>query len=431
MIYIIADDLTGANDTGVQFAKNNYKTMVSILEDKSLNIVVPDDLDVFVIDSETREVEKNIARNRMKNILGKLNITKEDIVYKKVDSTLRGNVGVEIAEIMKILDKDICIFSPSFPFLQRITVGGYLLVQQKPLGFSEYSSNPLVENGDNSFIPFLLKKQTNFSIGQIDLKEVSRGKEVILSKINELYKKGNKIIVVDSTNEEHLKDIFASSLKFDGSVLFSGSAGLANHFSQIFTKKEKSKKNITNKGPIAVVVGSRNPMAMKQIECLKGKIDFEEIKIDLENVFLNKEETLNEYILKGITATKKNQHLLIYTDAVHNDKEKINKKLMSEYHLSFRDLEINIKKIFGEIVLKILQNGNLRNLILTGGDVALGVCKELGISKLTILEELLPGIPLSAACFENIFLNIMTKAGGFGEEDTLYQLMAKFKNYKK
>jgi len=429
MFYIIADDLTGANDTGVQFAKNSYKTMVSILEDKSKNIVVPDDLDVFVIDSETREAEKEIARNRMKNILEKININKEDIVYKKVDSTLRGNVGVEIAEIMNRLDKDICIFSPSFPSHQRITVGGYLLVQQKPLGFSEYSKNPLVENGDNSFIPFLLKKQTNFSIGQIDLKEVSRGKEVILSKINELHEKGNKIIVIDSTNEVHLKDILASSLKFNGSVLFSGSAGLANHFPNIDKKKERIKINTNNKGPIAVTVGSRNPIAMTQIEYLKEKLDFEEIKIDLEGVFSNKEEILNGYILKGITAAKNNQHLLIYTDAVRNDKEKINKKLMLEYHLDFRDLEVNIKKIFGEIVLKVVQNSNLNNLILTGGDVALGVCKELGISELTILEELLPGIPLSVARFENIFLNIMTKAGGFGEADTLHRLITKFKNY--
>lgn len=428
MFYIIADDLTGANDTGVQFAKNNCKTMVLILEDESLDIVVPENLDVFVIDTETRETGEKIARKRIKSILEKLNITKEDILYKKVDSTLRGNVGVEIAEIMDILKKDICIFSPSFPSHQRISVGGYLLVQQKPLGFSEYADSPS-DQGDNSFIPLLLKKQTNFSIGQVYLKDVTKGQKTILSKINALYQKGNKIIVIDATNEQHLRDIFASGLKFDGSVLLSGSAGLAHHFSQIFTKKEKPKKKINNKGPIMVVVGSRNPLAMTQIEYLKDKIDFAEIKIDLERVFSNKEETLSEYILKGVTAAKNNQHLLIYTDAVHNLKEKINKKLMLKYSLGFRELEVNIKKIFGEMVLKILQNSHLRNLILTGGDVALGVCKALDISNLTILDELLPGIPLSITRYKSDPLNIMTKAGGFGQADTLYELMAKFKNY--
>jgi uncharacterized protein YgbK (DUF1537 family) len=125
MICVIADDLTGANDTGVQFAKNGCETMVSILEDKSFKVVVPDDLDVMVIDTETREVGEKIARSRIKNILKKLNITKKDIVYKKVDSTLRGNTGAELEEIMTILNRDICIFSPSYPSYQRITVGFY------------------------------------------------------------------------------------------------------------------------------------------------------------------------------------------------------------------------------------------------------------------------------------------------------------------
>ncbi|GAI22174.1 unnamed protein product, partial [marine sediment metagenome] len=150
---------------------------------------------------------------------------------------------------MSILKKDICIFSPSFPSHQRITIGGYLVVDQKPLNLSEYSCcNPT--QVENSFIPFLLKKQTGFPVGQIDLKDVAKGQKTILSKINELYQKGNKIIVIDSTNEEHLKDIFGGSLKFDGSVLFSGSAALANHFPNIYNKNEDLKINIgNNKGP--------------------------------------------------------------------------------------------------------------------------------------------------------------------------------------
>ena len=257
MIYVIADDLTGANDTGVQFTKKGYNTIVSIFG-KSVAQNIPEDLDVFVVDTETRELESKSARKTLRNILKKLNINKNDMIYKKVDSTLRGNIGHEIEEIMNILKKDVCIFSPSFPSHQRITVGGYLIVQQKPLGLSEYSSNNLYR-GENSFIPLLLEKQTKFSIGQIDLKEVCGGQETILKKINEMYQKGNKIIVIDSTEEEHLKNIFGSCLKFDGSVLFSGSAGLAKHFPSIDNKNEELKIKIeNNKGPVIVVAGSRH-----------------------------------------------------------------------------------------------------------------------------------------------------------------------------
>jgi len=428
MIYVIADDLTGANDTGVQFAKKGYNAIVSVLDEQS-TIIIPDNLDVFVMDTETRELESKTARKILKSILEKININKKDVVYKKVDSTLRGNMGVEIEEIMNILKKDICIFSPSYPSYQRITIGGYLVVDQKPLSLSEYSCGSSTQV-ENSFIPFLLKKQTDFPVGQIDLKDVAKGQKTILSKINELYQKGNKIIVIDSTNEEHLKDIFASSLKLDRPVLFSGSAGLANHFPNINYKNEDLKIKIeNNKGSVIVVAGSRNSIMEDQVNYLKNRLNFTELKIDLEQVFSNKDRILDNYSAEGIKAIKGNHDLVIHTDAIYNEEKLINKKLMLKYNLGFRELEIKIKTFLGELTSKIIKNSYVKNLILTGGDVALGVCKELGIYNMNILDELLPGIPLAIANYKNYKLNIITKAGGFGKEDTLYHLINKLKNY--
>jgi len=428
MKYILADDLTGANDTGVQFTKKGYNTKVSIFNEQS-TIIIPDNLDVFVVDTETRELKSKIAREKLRNILKKLNINKNDMIFKKVDSTLRGNVGDEIEEIMNILKKDICVFSPSFPSYQRITVEGYLIVDQKHLGVSEYSCYNSTQV-ENSFIPFLLKTQTNFPIGQIDLKDVVKGQKTILAKINKLYQKGNKIIVIDSTSEQHLADIFSSGLKFDGSVLFSGSAGLANNFPNIYDKNEDLKINIENsKSPVIVIAGSRNSIMEDQINYLKDRVDFTELKIDLEQIFSNKNRILDNYNTKCIEAIKANRDLVIHTNAIYNEEKLINKKLMLKYKLSFRELEIHIKTFLGELISKILKNNCVRNLFLTGGDIALGVCEELGIYDMDILDELLPGIPLAIASYKNYKLNIITKAGGFGKKDTLYNLINKLKNY--
>lgn len=428
MIYVIADDLTGANDTGVQFAKKGYNTMVSIL-DKQSTIIIPNNLDVFVMDTETRELEDKTVRKILRNILKKININKKDIVYKKVDSTLRGNMGVEIEEIIMIFNRDICIFSPSYPSYQRITVGGHLIVDQKPLELSEYSCYNSTQI-ENSSIPFLLERQTDFPVAQIDLKDVAKGQKTILLKINELYQKGNKIIVIDSTNEEHLKDIFASGLKFDGQVLFSGSAGLANHFPNIYNKNEDLKINIeNNKGPVMVVAGSRSSIMEVQINYLKNRLNFTELKIDLEQIFSNKDKILDNYTTVCIEAIKGNRDLVIHTDAIYNEEKSLNKKVMLKYNLGFRELEVEIKNFFGELTSKIIKNSHVRNLILTGGDVALGVCKELNIYNLNILDELLPGVPLAIANYKNYSLNIITKAGGFGKKDTLYNLINKLKNY--
>ncbi|GAB4116637.1 MAG: four-carbon acid sugar kinase family protein [Candidatus Caldatribacteriota bacterium] len=426
MIYVIADDLTGANDTGVQFTKKGYNTIVSILDDQS-TIIIPEDLSVLVIDTETRGLEEKVARKRLKNILEKLNIKKRDIVYKKVDSTLRGNIGSELEEIMQILNRDICIFSPSYPSHKRITVGGYLIVDHKPLELSEYSLYNF-KRIENSFIPLLLKTQTIFPVEQIDLKDVIKGQKTIFSKIEELYQKGNKIIVIDSTSEQHLADIFACGLKFKGTVLFSGSAGLANNFPNLYNKEKNIQTKFKkNDGPVIVVAGSRNSMVEKQINYLKNKSNLKELKIDLEHIFSNKEGILEEYTTKGTEVVKNNNDLVIYTDARYNEEKLINKKLMYKYNLEFRELEIKIKSFFGELTRKIIENSNIRHLILTGGDIALGVCKELKINNLNVIEELMPGVPLTVANYKDYSLNIITKAGGFGKEDTLYNLINKLK----
>ena len=427
MNYIIADDLSGANDTGVKFAKKGYNAVVSITTNQS-TLLIPDKIDVFVVDTETRELEERPARKKVKSILEKLSIDQDDFVYKKVDSTMRGNIGAEIEEIMKFLQKDICIFSPSFPSHQRVTIDSYLVVDQRPPGKGEYSSHQLNQE-EYSFIPSILEKQTDFSIGQICLKDIAKGQGAILSKINELYKKGNKIIVLDSTMENHLKDIFNSGFKFKGSVLFSGSAGLANHFPINNNRPEKLKANIENiKSPVIVVAGSRNYIVGQQISYLKNSLNLPEIKIELEQAFSDRDRLLENYTAKSIEFVNAGQDLLIYTDSIYNERHSINKKLMVKYHLSFRELEIEIKKIFGKLAAEIIRQTNARNLILTGGDVALGVCEELKINNMNILDELLPGIPLMSANDENRTLHIITKAGGFGKADTLYLLIKELKN---
>ncbi|PTX17321.1 putative sugar-binding protein [Halanaerobium congolense] len=122
MIYVIADDLTGATDTGVQFAIKNYTSSVIICQKNIRNQKLANiKADVLVIDTETRDVDHRTSKKRINDILDNLDIKRDDIIYKKIDSTLRGNIGLEIDLIMEKLNIDLCIFSPSFPKSKRIT----------------------------------------------------------------------------------------------------------------------------------------------------------------------------------------------------------------------------------------------------------------------------------------------------------------------
>ena len=61
---IIADDLTGANDTGVQFARRGLVTSVLLQPDQKL----AEDLDVVVIDTDSRSLSQEEAYRKVRTV---------------------------------------------------------------------------------------------------------------------------------------------------------------------------------------------------------------------------------------------------------------------------------------------------------------------------------------------------------------------------
>lgn len=431
MIYIIADDLTGATDTGVQFSKQGYTTDVVIIpgtDDTHLASIrdLADTVDVLVVDTETRETDAATARVRLRQVLQALPLRDDDILYKKVDSTLRGNVGAELDECLSVLKKDVCLFTPSFPQNKRITVEGYLIVQDQPLGLSEYYAGSL-DPGEASYIPSLLQQDTALPIARINLNDVAQGEEVIARKIHAFIEQKKKILVIDAMNDQQLREILQSSFHVQSTILYAGSAGLANAISE-----SCHRKHATTASPnrmlesVMIVCGSMRSIAQRQIEFLKNRVALSDISLDVERLVGMRDAYL-QHILADVRSSvqEKSPHIVLYPDSAFTDAQ-TTEALLSRYNLTFRSLGVAIRDFLAELAMRICDALPLNNLILTGGDTAIGVCERLGIRQLTIVEELLPGIPLSFGRSEKQdTLNIVTKAGGFGEEDALYILFQK------
>jgi uncharacterized protein YgbK (DUF1537 family) len=83
-----------------------------------------------------------------------------------------------------------------------------------------------------------------------------------------------------------------------------------------------------------------------------------------------------------------------------------------------------IPQALGKAAVRILKKVRLGGLVLTGGDLAMGVCERLSSSALRVEDEVLPGIP-SSTLTDGPFrgLRMVTKAGGFGEKDALWRII--------
>ncbi|MEC9490508.1 MAG: four-carbon acid sugar kinase family protein [Halanaerobiales bacterium] len=421
MIYIIADDLTGANDTGVQFCKQGYDVTVAIEQ-------IPDGSKlkhnkVGVIDTETREVKKSEAVKKLNQILSKLQFTEKDLIYKKVDSTLRGNVGAEIELIMELFDKDLCILTPSFFSSKRLTIGGYLIVNDEPLGSSEYNQRNL-DSGEASYIPSILNEQSQFEVGKIELKEVIKGRKSILRELKKLSAAGKKILVVDSVNDIDLENIFAAGEELDEDVLYSGSAGLANLIAKKHHLEKSASDYLINKSQVLIVNGSRSQTAKTQVDYFIDNFDVFELEIDIKKL-LEDDEELNKNLKQQIAKYNGDQYLVIRPAPYYSDEEVIN-NLLVKNDLSFRQLGEKIRDKLGEIAALIIDKFAVQNVIVTGGDTLIGICRAIKADKLNVLGEVVDGVPITQPILDKSsenHLNFITKAGGFGERDTISEVV--------
>ncbi len=110
---VIADDLTGACDSAVQFANVGLRTVVALDGDA--------DADVVAYSTDSRD-----KPGRMPAIPG------APILFKKIDSTLRGNTRADILAALDAYGFDTAVVNPAFPEMGRVVEKGWLRVTTDP-----------------------------------------------------------------------------------------------------------------------------------------------------------------------------------------------------------------------------------------------------------------------------------------------------------
>lgn len=120
---IIADDLTGALDTGTPFVQAGLKVAVAI-EVEALAEALTRDPEVLVVNTASRALPEGEAAARIMAVLSALGTAKPDILLKKIDSRLKGNVAAESLALAKGAGRYQVIVAPAIPDQQRFTING-------------------------------------------------------------------------------------------------------------------------------------------------------------------------------------------------------------------------------------------------------------------------------------------------------------------
>lgn len=122
-VAVIADDLTGALDSSTPFTLAGLKVVVATRPD-ALEAALAQTPDVLVVNSVTRAESPILAETVVTGIATQLAEAAPRIVFKKIDSRLKGNVRVETEAAAKVFDRSTLVVAPAVPDQGRVTVNG-------------------------------------------------------------------------------------------------------------------------------------------------------------------------------------------------------------------------------------------------------------------------------------------------------------------
>jgi uncharacterized protein YgbK (DUF1537 family) len=138
-IFALADDLTGALETGAKFAARGLSVKVTTGRD----LAAQPDVEVLVIDTETRHLGADSASTVVRELGLAARAFGPGLVYKKTDSTLRGNIGAELGALRDAFPDREIVFAPAYPELGRTVRGGSLFVHGEPVHRTAFARDPL------------------------------------------------------------------------------------------------------------------------------------------------------------------------------------------------------------------------------------------------------------------------------------------------
>ena len=378
---IIADDLTGAADSGVQFARAGYRTAVVFRGART-----PDeDLDAVVFDTDSRTLRPSLGARYVSEAGRDARAAR--LVYKKFDSTLRGSVAAELSAALESTRRRRAVVAPAFPAAGRTTSGGVQIVHGVPVHETEMRNDPRTPVREGH-VPTLLENWSP-SVGTLSVEDL-RDSENVRRALER-----NEWTVADAERNADLEAL-VRAVPDPEQVLWAGSAGLAQALGVVYPGPGVTEVSLPKASSVLVVVGSLNRASRRQL----GRIieRYGEVAVP---VGPGSAGTVGEVVAAAREALSGGVCV-----AVH-----------SSGRASSRARGQVMKSLAGAAAA-LSKEGLFDALVLTGGSTAVAVSRRLGASGIRLAGEVEAGVPVGTLIGPSPY-TVVTKAGGFGGADTL------------
>ncbi len=387
-LIIVADDVTGAADSAARVYGAGLTATITVRLDAALPTTA-----AVALSTDSRFLAPTAAAAQVTNIIRPL-VTLVDPAavswYKKIDSTLRGNIGAELAAMLAAVTPagvtPCAIICPAFPAQGRGLVDGTLVYADAP--------QPAPH------LPTLLAEQCALPQAHIALAQVRAGVVPLMQTLSALHQQGVQLLVVDGVTDADLQNLATAAAQLPH-ALCCGSAGLIGQLAlAAASTASPSRMTLPLHRPLLAVIGSGSRMAHHQIAALR---------------------TVAELTVVEVAQTHSSAELLA-TIAPTGDCILHLPPPQPDQPLEGEVARNHVAALTSVALARIAQH-QPATLLLVGGDTASHLLSSLGIVRLAVAEELLPGLPLCTALrAQGQPLTVLLKAGNHGDAETLVAL---------
>lgn len=403
-LLVIADDFTGALDTGVQFAGKGIETKIvsDFIQDK--NAAENSEAEVWVIDAKTRHLEGRKAYEKVYEIVKRSKELHIPYIYKKTDSGLRGNIGCELEAALNASGETYLTFIPALPAMERVTKGGIHYIKGVPISESAFSRDLFDPVMSSSVLDLFASVPVKLRLYP-GKDHYSRGEE-------------KEIGIFDASTEEDIRNITGDLMRQNQMGVMAGCAGFASVIAGCLGLQQRKKKIFHVTGRMMIACGSVNEITGKQVEYaqLHGmKRIVMTPKQQLQPDYLNSEE--GKRWLKKLKQNCESGETYILETGISDT------HLMDEYRLlhgiSLEKARVEISETIGTVLKKLLDMGLDAAVMVIGGDTLAAFISKLDHAEITICQELEQGTVLSFIETGQKKYWLISKSGGFGSPELL------------
>jgi uncharacterized protein YgbK (DUF1537 family) len=399
-ILIIADDLTGAADSAVQFRQAGFAAVV--LARPARHRMAWPRAQVVSLCLNTRDASPVAVRRIWERQAPTIRaLAQGALVYQKIDSTLRGHPALEVRLLLGYLGASAAIIAPAFPKLGRHTVDGVHRVHGVPLAETEYT-RPQTRARATSHLPELFAPGDDERPLHLPWQVIDGGVAVVAQWLQERLHEPRQLITADAADERHLDILTQAVLPLAGRVLMVGSAGWAERLARAC---KQLMADVPARPGVLGIVGSLSAIATRQVQ-VASQAGATVVQFPSPIAHSMPSETTRDW--QALTHTlAAGRSAVLWTHP-------------GDLRAASRTVGQRVLRSLADVVRELLFTTPVSGLVIVGGDTAQAILRALHASGLVLGGEVAPGVPYGGL-LDGPFAGLptATKAGGFGADTAL------------